>query len=74
MKRYDEALGYYQRAFEVAKWLQFKGGGAVVLGNMGAIYVEMGKPKDAEKLYRKALELDPKNKEYRAALKQLGAK
>jgi len=57
LRETDQALNYYERALKVNKKIGCKEGIATNLGNIGLIYITLGKSEDALKYYQEALEV-----------------
>ncbi len=70
-KQWDQALGIYQQAEDAArlagKEFEKEERGRALRGR-GFIYIEQGKLDDAEKVYRAALKLDPKDEKAKGEL------
>ncbi|RKX69891.1 hypothetical protein DRP53_06750 [candidate division WOR-3 bacterium] len=64
MGRYERALKELLRAKEIIE-------DAVILEHLGDVYLKLDEPEKAEKVYRRALELDPENEGLKKKLKSL---
>jgi tetratricopeptide (TPR) repeat protein len=75
LQRYDDAFKTYQAAVPLASEADRKQlAGAFGFGGVGDGYMSAGRPKDAERAYQQALQLDPTNAEMQAKLAAARAK